>query len=284
MTHFPWPDGEHRLTLVGDGLDAVVLPTRGAKIISLRDARGVEWLAQPDRPIGAPARPGDDFLSAEMAGWDECAPTIVACEVDGIPLADHGELWTMDFTGAGATVSAHDPTLGYDFRRTIRPVVGGLVFDYEVTGGSRSFPFLWAAHPQFRAPAGTRIELPTSVTTVIDVMDDGLPELPWSDQLASIDTIPDGGYRKLYPHPEHGVSSARLVHPDGAALEMEWTSACPYVGLWFDKFAFRSEAVIAIEPSTAYFDSLTTAVALGRASGVESAGSLAWTVTVRVTL
>ena len=164
----------------------------------------------------------------------------------------------------------------------VRAQDDGLAIDYEVTAGARSVPFLWAAHPQFRAPASTRVELPSAVRTVIDVMDPTLPERPWSSELGSIDTIAPAGYRKVYAHPDLPVEGARLVHPDGALLDIRWTHECPYVGLWFDKFDFRSEGIIAIEPTTAYFDSLDTAIALGRAPKIAPGETLAWTLFLRV--
>ena len=51
-------------------------PARGAKITSLVDADGTEWLTQSDGR-GIPA-PGTSFVDAEMARWDECAPTIAS--------------------------------------------------------------------------------------------------------------------------------------------------------------------------------------------------------------
>jgi len=279
---YAWPADEEHVEVVGNGLSAIVVPSRGGKVISLRDGRGVEWLAQPDRPVGAAARPGDDFLHAEMSGWDECAPTIVECVVDGVELADHGELWTKAFHHDGPTMSVHDDTLGYRFQRTILAAESGLIFSYEVTAMERAVPFLWAAHPQFRAPSGSWVRLPSAVETVVDVMDPAIVELPWAPTLGSIDTVPREGYRKIYAHPERTVSEAALVHPDGAALTMSWSSTCPYVGLWFDRFTYRAEPIIAIEPSTAYFDSLTTAMSLGRAPVIPAGETLAWTVLLRV--
>ena len=275
-----WPTGEPLVRITGPALSAVVAPERGGKIISIVDARGVEWMAAPDREVGVPARPGDDFLAAEMAGWDECAPTIVACTVDGVALADHGELWTKSFTVDGASVWVDDETLGYRFTRTIEPTAQGLVLHYAVTAGTRDVPFLWAGHPQFRAPQGTRILLPTSVKTVVDVMDPALPALSWSEHLGSIDTIETEGYRKVYVHPDETASSATLLHPDGNALQLSWSSECRYLGLWYDKFAFRAEPIIAIEPATAYFDSLTIAIENRRVANVAAGTTLEWSVTL----
>ncbi len=138
-------------------------------------------------------------------------------------------------------------------------------------------PLLWAAHPQFAAPPGTRVHL-SGVGTVIDVLDSALPELAWSEQLATIDTVPAGGFRKLYPSPGHPVNEATLVRVSGDTLTLRWSPECPYVGLWFDGAAFSAEPVIAIEPTTGWFDSLEVAVARGRVPVVEPGVPLRWWV------
>jgi galactose mutarotase-like enzyme len=216
-----------------------------------------------------------------MCGWDECAPTIVACSVNGIPLADHGELWTKAFSVKGENMTALDSTLGYEFSRRIQSTSDGLIMDYRVRAGQNDVPFLWAGHPQFRAPSGTRVLLPSSVKRVVDVMDLELPILDWSNEQGSIDTVEEGGYRKIYAHPDEFVSNAILMHSDGSALELAWTSACSFLGLWFDKFAFRKEAIIAIEPTTGYFDSLETAIKNRRVTNIAKGTELSWQIRIR---
>ena len=278
-----WASDEPILVTEGSGLTAIVAPERGAKIISLVDGRGVEWLGQPDRSVGPPARAGDDFLSAEMAGWDECAPAIVGCTVDGITVRDHGELWITQFATTDTGVSAYDETFGYLFTRDIVSTATGLRIEYRVETAERSIPFLWAAHPQFLATPGTIVRLPNHVTTVVDVLAPGLPRLDWHEDLGSIDRITSGGYRKLYVSPDEPVHSAGLVRPDGSELTLSWSDECPYLGVWLDRFSFRSEAIIALEPTTSYFDSLATAIELGRTPTIHPDTPLSWWVELSVT-
>src|SRR5438128_46346 len=79
---------------------ANVLPERGAMVASLVDLEsGREWLDQPaegpDRDAGLDAVYG----GREACGWDECFPTVNPVPYpeppwEGVPLADHGELWS----------------------------------------------------------------------------------------------------------------------------------------------------------------------------------------------
>ena len=255
----------------GGGLIALTDPARGAKIVSLRDDRGREWLAQGD---GRKHRPGVAFVDAEMAGWDECAPTIVACKVDGRAIPDHGDLWDVPFTAEGPMVWARGRSLDYVLERSITPTPLGLRLTYRAWTPHVSIPFLWAAHPQFVAPSGTRVV--ADIETVVDVFDPDLPELDWSSELASIDWGPDLADRKVYCAPDRPVSSATLVHPDGSSLTMRWSADTPYLGLWFDRGRYSREPVIAIEPSTGFFDSLATAIKFGRVATLDPETPLTW--------
>ena len=218
-----------------------------------------------------------------MAGWDECAPAIVGCTVDGITVRDHGELWITQFATTDTGVSAYDETFGYLFTRDIVSTATGLRIEYRVETAERSIPFLWAAHPQFLAPPGTKVRLPNHITTVVDVLAPGLPRLDWHEDLGSIDRITSGGYRKLYVSPDEPVHSAGLVRPDGSELTLSWSDECPYLGVWLDRFSFRSEAIIALEPTTSYFDSLATAIELGRTPTIHPDTPLSWWVELSVT-
>ncbi len=56
----------------------------------------------------------------------------------------------------------------------------------------------------------------------------------------------------------------------------------PYLGIWFDRGAYSREPVIALEPSTGYYDSLATAVELGRVPRLEVGVPFEWYVDLAV--
>lgn len=256
-----------------------VNPARGGKIVSLLDTDGVEWLTTSEN---AATYPGLPFGDAEMAGWDECAPTITACTVEGRALPDHGDIWDVPWTKVGDELTVAGRYWPYVLSRRISPISGGVRIDYRARATGRDdLPFLWAAHPQFAAPSGTHVEL-HGVTRVVDVLHEDRPQLAWSPSLASLDGLAPGGCRKVYVDPGEHANGARLVRPDGRALRMTWSSTCPYLGLWFDNEAWAREPVIAIEPSTAFADSLEAALLAGTAASLSRAKALTWWLELRV--
>jgi hypothetical protein len=272
--------------VTGGGSTATIDPVRGGKILSLRGPDGREWLAQPADPSREPDRGAAIFTASDPAGWDECAPSIDACEIDGRGVPDHGDLWTSEWATVSATpesleLSVVGRALDYHLVRRITATDSGLRLDYAASVGVVATPFLWAAHPQFKSPPGTVLELPVAVTHVIDVIDPNQPVVPWSAGLASVDSLPDGGCRKVYVDPVMRADTATLRHPDGATLTMSWQN-CPYLGLWFDNRAYSREPVVAIEPSLGFRDSLSWAIEHGDAPILSPGHPLHWSLEVAI--
>ena len=270
----------------GGGITAVVDPLRGGKILSLIGPDGREWLAQPAEPSRPPARGDAVFIASDPSGWDECAPSIDACTIGGRGVPDHGDLWTAEWTVVSNApdsleLSAVGRSLDYRIVRRITATTRGLRFDYRASTEGPATPFLWAAHPQFVSPPGSVLELPESVTGVVDVIDPRQPTALWAADLATVDSLPDGGCRKLYVDPATRVDTARLRHPDGATLTMSWRN-CAYLGLWFDNRAYSREPVVAIEPSLGFRDSLAWALARGHAPTLTPGRQLHWSLEVAI--
>ena len=143
-----------------------------------------------------------------------------------------------------------------------------------------SVPFLWAAHPQFSAPPGTRVVI-DGVTSVVDVLAIPADRMVWDDAASSIDSVAFGACRKFYVDPEHVSTRAQLIRRD-AVLKLNWASGCPFLGVWFDHSAFAREPVIALEPTNGYFDSLKDASDNGLVAELVPGEPLSWWIDVSV--
>lgn len=268
-----------------------IVPERGAKVLALtwRPEGGPEreWLLQgePAPHIGY----GGTFTDAEMCGWDEMLPTIDACTLaDGTALPDHGELWAIPWTVVDegpdrCTTAVEGRALPYRLERTVAVVGDDAVrLSYALTAtGSVPTALLWAAHPQFTAAPGARVELPTEVTEVLDVKaGEPPPVLAWpAAGLDALAAVPPGDGRKWYVPPDVRVGEARLVDPDGTWLRLTWDAeAVPYLGVWADDGAFAASPVVALEPSTGFYDDLSRADAPVLAPGE----TRRWALTVRL--
>jgi hypothetical protein len=281
----PW-FGDPAVEVSGGPVRARFVPSRGGKIVSLVDASGREWLAQPRPPL--PPLGSTGFVDGDMCGWDECAPTIDACSIElpsaGTPtvVPDHGEAWPVGWQDAGDGWFGYaGRALPYVFARTIVATTTGLRLRYRVEARS-AMPFLWAAHPQFTAPTGTRVLLPPEIESVTGTY--GLTgDHGWDADLARVDTLPVGGARKVWLRAGDRAAWAALVRPDGTRLRLSWDPALvPYLALWFDHGAFAREPVVALEPATGRQDRLDRAATDGTVSWVTPERALEWWIDVEV--
>lgn len=269
----------------GDRLEAVVLPGRGGKIASLRDWTGREWLAQPPGPLAGVPWPPGSFTSGDMCGWDECAPTIIACEVAGTQLPDHGELWQRSWQAGSDDLHVSGSAWDYTFARRITFDGPSMTLDYRVTSAAGIPAFLWAAHPQFSAGPGTSVILPETVTELADVSDfasQPAPMVPGPGQMR-VGSFADNQGRKFYASPETKPAWAQLRHAGGRELRLSWApQQIPYLGIWIDRHVYAREDVVALEPSTGFYDSCELALRLGRVPAIRPGGELRWTLTLTI--
>lgn len=290
------------ITLATDTVTIATQPEPGGKILSLRhEPSGRQWLLQPLRGPVSTTPDGIAFTDADMCGWDEMFPTIVACPDPARPevtLPDHGALWPLPWTvdeqsDRHVTMSVSDRSAAYTFRRTIQVAGQRISLDYAVTQHADTALYaLWAAHPQFAAKPSTRVILPAG-TAVLNALEGtflGPKDTPVTWPVArpggtpyAVDRLadaPHGRYWKLYADPSRPVTSAVLADEDGPWLHMTWSGNVPYAGLWMDQTAFADAPVIAIEPSTGYYDAVSTAAQLGRVPILHRGQSLSWQVSV----
>jgi galactose mutarotase-like enzyme len=292
------------LALSNDELECIVVPSLGGKITNLRRKRGREWLwRDPAREISdLPA----DGSFPDTGGWDECFPTIGACPMPGAkpeepPLPDHGELWGLDWhhdvlespAGTLLTSRVEGRALPYEFQRDILvpPTGDAIRLEYRlVHRGEAAFPYLWAAHPVFGAPAGTRVTLPTVNEMRVDHASDR-PDLPADAMIP----WPLDGQSHSWEVPAITGWSAKLYAPIGASGTVLITDPrrgeqlvigvdpgmVPLVGLFID---LRTEhGRIAVEPCLGAPDRLDRAVREWRSAPVLGLGERRhWTVTLRL--
>jgi len=238
---------------------------------------------------------GSEMCIRDRCGWDEMVPTIVSCEYPAEPhrgarLADHGEVWAVEWSvdrnQDTLVCSTAGHALPYRFSRTMRATGSMLSVSYELSvTGPAPLWLLWAAHPQFAIhETGTRMVLPSEVDALVDVMAETPATVEWPNRsVEASERLPAGTGRKLYVPPDTHVGSAVLVDGDGAWLRMAWDPAVvPYLGIWLDNRAYSRRPVIALEPATGYYDNLALAHSMKRAPLVDPAQPMQWTVEVTV--
>lgn len=237
----------------GRGRDRVAVefdPLDGARITSLV-AAGREWLAP-----SPPRDPAGGFTDSGTGGWDEVAPTVAACTLgDGTRLPDHGDAWRLEWSVASSGPSTSTAVVALrsvplQLSRTLTVEAGRLRAEYVATATGRvGVPLLWAVHPLFAAPPGTRIVTGEPAPRLTGEYPEAGSPVAWPGSgidRGSIDDV-DGALKAFAT----GLDRARIVHADGQGLTIRWDAvALPHLGLFWDTGVFADQAVVAIEPTT----------------------------------
>jgi galactose mutarotase-like enzyme len=303
-----------------NGLIALaVLPELGAKILSLRDLRTArEWLWTSDRLPLVRHPYGVSYIeNADTGGWDECFPTVAACEYPldmppGLALPDHGDLWSQAWTShvqqreqrIDIVTVCSAIALPCDFSRSVslRAGVASLDMHYAVRNtGAYDIAFIWSAHPLLRIEAGMMIEFPASArfNAYSATAATELPQrhgLHWpvpvrrAGRDIRIDPLPgpDAAVAfKIWSEPLM-EGWTRLVANDGALRMRFDVGEIPQVALWLNAGGWSGIGGepyynIGLEPCIGAQDSLADAVKHYRQYAVLRAGETRrWTLTVEL--
>ena len=174
--------GLSALVLENDILCLTFLPGYGFKLASLLSKKtGREWLFQsPENTLRIPEY-GAPFSAYDSSGFDEVFPSIDACPYPdgpykGLPVPDHGELWTLPWEGIaspdGKSVKAFTESkiFPYIFSRRTTLNNNEITFEYEVENTScEEFKFIWTPHCLLACSPATRIIVPENLTQVMTV-------------------------------------------------------------------------------------------------------------------
>ena len=303
------------IILSSDRLICEVLPEFGGKIRSLKWlTNGVELLQPPVGPYRRHNESGGSpvsFAQSDAGGWDECLPSVASCQVDGVSIPDHGDIWgypcqVLHADDTDVKLLTRTASLPFAFTRTLHLSDASLEIRYGIENiGTRPIPYLWSAHPLFSVDAGDRLRLPAEVRRL-------RVEGSKHQRLGPSDTM------QIWPnvHTRDGstvdISTAQSQSADigdkvfahlsregwadidrlsaGITLRMEFDpEKTPYLGLWLcyggwpeDSKPGSRQQCIALEPATADRDALSEAIEMGRARFLAPQEQHDWKISLRV--
>jgi len=271
-------------------IELTLVPELGGKISSLRDTRTRrEWLWRHPRYSYKKVPHGSSYVTeADTGGWDECFPSVSACEYPSDPwkgaaIQDHGELWNQvaetKIVEEDHAVRLHNRWQGvalpYTFSRTIKLEAGTSLIhvEYEVTNkDDQPINFVWCIHPLLAIEPGMELLLPSSARFNIGgAFPEGLlpldqettypfldfPSLPPTDAARAI---------KLWSEPLSAGEGWASVRANDGEFKMRWdVSLLPQVAVWMNLGAFGMDGGspyynLGLEPCIGAQDSLNDAV------------------------
>jgi hypothetical protein len=277
-------DGFEIYVLQNQNLAISMAPQLGAKIISLVNRQtGREWMSAPasGRKL-FPNRPGDDFATSTLVGWDECLPTIAPCVWKDRQLPDHGEVWSTPWTmdqkafHEGVLKAAVTLTVSpLHFERSITLHGNEIQLDYRLENvGDEPEEFLWAMHSLVPIYPGDALEL-TAETREL------LANPPWIDSLEFGNAQP--ACAKTYAGPLREGRAAIKNQRSGDRMTFLWdTRLNPTLGVWLTRGGWNGHHHLALEPSNGWPDALADACARNQRGLVPPRACLEWQVTIQI--
>ena len=266
--------------LRNEGLEIVVLPEVGAKVLSLRNLRsGREWMwSPPEGAIFQPTPLGTPFDESSLVGADECLPTIYACEWRGRSIPSHGEAWSsvweldrLALAHGRIVTRLQLPISPFWVERAIHLEGNKVIFDYALRNlDFAPQEFMWAFHPLMTIEEGDRLEVP-GVTQMLTESSIGIPlggrgdMIPWPSPTegVALDQLDFGRPAALKLFTEERAASSATIRNErtGDALRFDFDPRrVDTLGIWLTRGGWNGYHHLAVEPGIGAPDPLDIAV------------------------
>jgi galactose mutarotase-like enzyme len=224
---------------------------------------------------------------ADTGGWDECFPTVGACQYPDAAYADvmvpdHGDLWCqapemqVDHREHDAEIITRwrGLQLPYTFVRTMHIQHDTVTVSYAVHNhGQAPLHWIWCAHPLIAIAPGMQLHLPPE-TTFWRMTEAGLREEPATaiavtpTQRWDMRRMPehDAGYSvKLYSA-QLPAGHVRLQATDGALVWSWSTAEIPQLAVFLNAGGWSNDDGpphfnLGLEPAIGVYDALSDAYA-----------------------
>lgn len=241
--------------VVSDGeYEATFLPLDGAKLVSLKDNRGFEYMAVAEgekyRRLGLDS----SYVDAECSAFDDMFPTIDPCEINGIVYLDHGEVarreHKYEVRGETLEFSLELEGLNAVFKKSVCFKDGALSLKYTIKNlNSFDFPYIYAGHMMFRGEAGARV--------VCRRTEEAQTELMFGSPEGSPEVLCEGGKKQWKYYYSKAVSplDCAIEYPSGYSISVKSDSdILKYLGAWLNPCDLNGMCNVALEPCTALYD------------------------------
>lgn len=306
-------NGLIHLVIENEKIRAVFLPEIGGKMKELINLEtGTQFLLENQREDKLYSSPfyGSEYSSYDVSGFDECFPTVTACEKSlknnkKIPFPDHGELWSRawEFTQVSdlLTLSIEGMKSKYLFKKKIGVKENTIEINYTVKNLSPlSFPYIWSAHPLLKISAGDKLLLPPH-TNVVSLYWASKPTigLP-GDHLNISSLVIEQNKFDFSVVPNNSTNFAlkcftgRLVkgysglykkQKDETVLFTFDADEIPYLGIWLCYGGWpidskKKHYTIGLEPTNGNSDSLAEAIKKNTCSELAPFGEHSWTLKI----
>ncbi|WP_027632854.1 hypothetical protein [Clostridium hydrogeniformans] len=294
------------ITLESENIEAKFL-SLGMKLASfIYKDKNMELFSMPKKnEYKIPKVLGEKFEDYDTSGCDDMLPTIDSCiynggEFHGKNLSDHGEVWSREIEiDINEIYIQGEVDLKSLPLRFIKKVCikddKSLVIDYKLYNlCNKKVKYIWALHPLNVFNNNTELIIPYC-ESIINVKDSDIlgeegevHSFPISSEgkmdLSKLQNYNENSFYKFYVnHPmERGFVGLNYKDEKFKLIIKYDIDKNPYLGVWINKGGFKGEYNVALEPCSAFYDSLTIAEKFNKESSLDPYEEKLWTIGIKV--
>ena len=291
-----------KLTIKNKNLTLSLIPSLGAKIISIKDRNGKEYLSRSTLTYKKRSKI-KKYSQTEYDGIDECFISMhgkypLAPFKDKV-IKTHGPLiykewkWLKEEKGISLEAKLDDWKL--TFKRELFLNENSIILHYTLTNHSKfDFYFLYAFQPLFAASKGTKVNWPlmTKIKPAYSSKNFLAKQgktLNWfevknakNEFLLSAQFVPNSKrYYKYYT--VEPLSEATLEHADGRRLKLQWDKkVLPAMAVWSNEGAYGKLNQIGLQPTTSRFEAIAEAFKANESKYVRGNSEFSWKITLTI--
>ncbi len=284
------------IKISNDLIEAIILPSEGAKIAYIKNKDGFKYLYQ--NPGINYKRMGlyDDFAAKECSGFDDMFPTIDEDYISigatkGKKYIDHGEVSRLSFDykidNDKIILNADSKLYNYSYQKTITIKENRLIIDYEITNNNDDRLYcLWAMHCLLNSSNNSYIK--TNNTSPFYLMFDGINELgnkgDFIDNKGIVKIHSDIDKKNCYKlYYKNEVGCIDYYYDNNNTISFIFDSnILKETGLWINNGLFNNFYCVGIEPATVGYDSLSNAKKFNQESFIEGNNTLSFKIEIEI--
>ncbi|MDO5028624.1 MAG: hypothetical protein Q4E36_05090 [Bacillota bacterium] len=273
--------------LENDQIHVKVLKDFGAKIVSIyKKDQDFELLFQASDKTYKDPNLGDNFEDYDRSGIDDMLPTIDSCLYPNSykRLNDHGDLWAQkwdyEIKEDSLLCKVRCDSLKLDLYREIFLEEDQVRLAYKLKNlTQQDHYYLWAFHGLMNFNDSTVLDF-GNAGQIINVIDGQAYDFDYRN----LGAYPDKkSYKFYFQDPVEKGQVDVYYGQENVHLQMNFdTKINKYLGVWLTKGGLKGEYNFAIEPSSAYYDSLEKAYENHKVSQIASKEEKTWTLNLKL--
>jgi len=267
------------IVLENETLSISIYPEAGGKIHSFyHKNKKFELAAQNEHP-GVPEQPNDTSEFGDYAfGMDDTFPNIdeemIVWNGKTLHYPNHGEIWKKQFdvkmqTSRELLLCWHSEQFQYDYEKHFCLEGNRLIIQYKIVNHGQEFPCLWTWHGLLRYEEDMRFIYAKGIKQMRNVLDSKeLGECgklrPTENDIYDFTKVPSKTSNTMIKYYANEAVTEGVCGVTYPTHQMCCTfrydeSILPYLGVWITAGGLDGAYNCALEPSSGFYDSISTA-------------------------